>query len=68
MHAAINTLPPLQQRVIVLRDIEGWPADEVCALLELTEGNQRVCLHRARAKVRQELEDYLNPVTTAHSN
>ena len=68
VHAAINTLPPLQQRVIVLRDIEGWPADEVCALLELTEGNQRVCLHRARAKVRQELEDYLNPVTTAHSN
>jgi RNA polymerase sigma-70 factor (ECF subfamily) len=63
VHAAIDLLPPLQRRVIVLRDIEGWPADEVCALLELTEGNQRVCLHRARSKVRQELEDYLSSVT-----
>jgi RNA polymerase sigma-70 factor (ECF subfamily) len=46
--------------VISLRDVEGWSADEVCDLLDLSEGNQRVLLHRARSKVRQALEDYLD--------
>jgi RNA polymerase sigma-70 factor, ECF subfamily len=45
--------------VIALRDIEGWPADEVSEALEISEGNQRVLLHRARAKVRGALERYL---------
>jgi RNA polymerase sigma-70 factor (ECF subfamily) len=45
--------------VIVLRDIEGWDAEEVCRVLELSEANQRVLLHRARSKVRQALEDQL---------
>ena len=51
--------PPSQKQVIVLRDIEGWPAEEVCDLLGLSDGNQRVCLHRARSRVRQALEDEL---------
>ncbi len=55
---AIDRLPARQQEVITLRDVEGWDSDEVCAALELTEGNQRVLLHRARSKVRQDLEDY----------
>jgi RNA polymerase sigma-70 factor (ECF subfamily) len=55
---AIAQLPPRQQEVIVLRDVEGWDSDEVCQALDLTEGNQRVLLHRARAKVRAELERY----------
>ena len=41
-----------------LRDMDGWTSSEVCDLLELTEANQRVLLHRARARVRQVLEDY----------
>ena len=45
-----------QRRVFVLRDIEGWSAAEVCGLLELSEVNQRVLLHRARSKVRAALE------------
>jgi RNA polymerase sigma-70 factor (ECF subfamily) len=45
--------------VITLRDVEGLDADEVSALLDVTDGNQRVLLHRARSKVRQALEDYL---------
>jgi RNA polymerase sigma-70 factor (ECF subfamily) len=55
---AIDTLPERQQAVIVLRDVEGWPPEEVCDVLELSEGNQRVLLHRARSKVRAELEAY----------
>jgi RNA polymerase sigma-70 factor, ECF subfamily len=59
---AIEALPQLQQRVIVLRDVEGWPSEEVCELLGLSEGNQRVLLHRARSKVRQALETELDSV------
>jgi RNA polymerase sigma-70 factor (ECF subfamily) len=57
--SAIDRLPPAQRRVITLRDVEGYDADETCRLLELTEGNQRVLLHRARSKVRQALEIYM---------
>lgn len=56
---AIERLPMNQRAVISLRDVEGWSAEEVCNVLELSETNQRVLLHRARSKVRQELEDYL---------
>jgi RNA polymerase sigma-70 factor (ECF subfamily) len=57
--AAIEALPGSQRAVIVLRDVEGWSADEVCNALELTETNQRVLLHRARSKVRKALEAHL---------
>jgi RNA polymerase sigma-70 factor, ECF subfamily len=56
---AINALPPLQQAVLALRDVEGLPGEEVCALLDLTPGNQRVLLHRARSRLRAALEDYM---------
>ena len=63
--AAIETLPPAQREIIRLRDVEGWDSDEVCELLELSHGNQRVLLHRARSKVRAALEAYLTPELTA---
>ena len=56
---AIDRLPPAQRSVLTLRDVEGLEADEVCNALDLTETNQRVLLHRARAKVRAALEEYL---------
>jgi RNA polymerase sigma-70 factor (ECF subfamily) len=56
---AIGTLPATQRTVIIMRDVEGWPADEVCNVLGITETHQRVLLHRARARVRQALEQYL---------
>jgi RNA polymerase sigma-70 factor (ECF subfamily) len=56
---AIDALPGTQRAVISLRDLEGRSAEEVCNALELSETNQRVLLHRARAKVRKALEDYL---------
>jgi RNA polymerase sigma-70 factor, ECF subfamily len=55
---AIDQLPERQQAVIVMRDVEGWPPEEVCEVLALSEGNQRVLLHRARSHVRAELERY----------
>lgn len=50
---------PEQQRVVVsLRDVDGYDADEVCALLDLTAANQRVLLHRGRARIREALAGY----------
>jgi RNA polymerase sigma-70 factor (ECF subfamily) len=56
--AAIERLPANQQSVIRLRDIEGYSADDVCQMLGISDGNQRVLLHRARSRVRQALESY----------
>lgn len=56
----IDTLPPNQRAAIVLRDVEGWSAEEVRNELGVRETNQRVLLHRARSKVRQALEDYFS--------
>jgi RNA polymerase sigma-70 factor (ECF subfamily) len=55
---AIAALPDRQRQVIELRDVEGLSAEEVRNVLELSETNQRVLLHRARSKVRAALEDY----------
>ena len=57
---AIAALPPRQADVLVLRDVEGWAPDEVCATLGISDGNQRILLHRARSKVRAALEHYLS--------
>ena len=56
---AIEALPQSQREVIRLRDVDGFGAEEVCELLDLSAVNQRVLLHRARSKVRAALEDYL---------
>jgi RNA polymerase sigma-70 factor, ECF subfamily len=52
IRAVVAELPPVQRAVLTLRDMEGWSADEVCNVLDLTEVNQRVVLHRARKAVR----------------
>jgi RNA polymerase sigma-70 factor, ECF subfamily len=65
VRASIAKLPPRQQEVIVLRDVEGWEPDEVSAALEISDGNQRVLLHRARSKVRGELEGYFEGAAAA---
>ncbi len=57
---AIERLAPAQREVITLRDLEGWSSDEVCNALGISDTNQRVLLHRARSKVRHELDRYLS--------
>ena len=52
----LDALPDSQRQVVVLRDVEGLPAAEVAALLGVSDGNQRVLLHRGRARLRAELE------------
>ena len=54
--STIQQLPPPQRLVITMRDIQGCDAAEVCEVLDVSEGNQRVLLHRARSKVRSALE------------
>ncbi len=58
LRAAFAQLPGRYAAVFMLRDVEGWPADEVCSVLGLTPANQRVLLHRARSRIRASLEDY----------
>jgi RNA polymerase sigma-70 factor (ECF subfamily) len=60
--AAIAELPVAQRTVIALRDIEGWTSEEVGEALEISAGNQRVLLHRARSRVRNAIESYYGAV------
>jgi RNA polymerase sigma-70 factor (ECF subfamily) len=55
---ALAGLPARYRVVVSLRDIEGYGSDEVCELLGISAGNQRVLLHRARAQIRRRLEAY----------
>ncbi|WP_437336002.1 RNA polymerase sigma factor [Sorangium sp. So ce394] len=55
----IEALVPGQRAVVLLRDVEGCPSDEVCEILGISEANQRVLLHRGRSKLRAALERYL---------
>lgn len=57
---AIARLTPAQREVMTLRDLEGWSAAEASELLGISDGNQRVLLHRARTKVRDALERHFD--------
>jgi RNA polymerase sigma-70 factor (ECF subfamily) len=61
IRAAIDALPDRQRLVITLRDVLGHTSGEVCEMLEISDPNQRVLLHRARAAVRTRLAPYLEP-------
>jgi RNA polymerase sigma-70 factor (ECF subfamily) len=59
LEEAIAELPPNQRAVVTLRDVDGLDSGEVCDLLEISESNQRVLLHRGRTKLRRALARYL---------
>lgn len=56
---SLEALPPMQATVVTLRDVDGLGSKEVCNLLEISESNQRVLLHRGRAKLRAAIEEWL---------
>ena len=58
-HALVE-LPERQRLIVGLRDIDGLSAEEVCQLLDLSQENQRVLLHRGRSRLRAALEDYVD--------
>jgi RNA polymerase sigma-70 factor (ECF subfamily) len=64
VESALGRLPSAQSEVVRLRDVEGLASEDVCRLLNLTDGNQRVLLHRGRSRIRAVLESYL----TARAN
>ncbi|HKQ57078.1 MAG TPA: sigma-70 family RNA polymerase sigma factor [Candidatus Eisenbacteria bacterium] len=59
VRAALEGLPVAQRQVVLLRDVEGLGSDEVCNILELSGTNQRVLLHRGRARIRRALDNYV---------
>jgi hypothetical protein len=56
VQAVVDVLPAGQRAVILLRDMEGCDAEEVCSLLAISAENQRVLLHRARSRIRREID------------
>jgi RNA polymerase sigma-70 factor, ECF subfamily len=64
---ALDGLPPRQQTVVTLRDVHGLSAEEVCGALDLSPGNERVLLHRGRARLRTVLEGYYRTVAEVRS-
>ena len=55
---ALHHLPARQRIVVSMRDVQGFSADEVCELLDISPGNQRILLHRGRGALRGALEEY----------
>lgn len=65
IESALAELPASQRQVVVLRDLEGLSSEEVCNILEVSDTNQRVLLHRGRARVRQALDRYVKDGTVS---
>jgi RNA polymerase sigma-70 factor (ECF subfamily) len=59
LRAALDGLPGRQREVVLLRDVDGLTSEEVCEVLDISEGNQRVLLHRGRSRLREALESEL---------
>jgi RNA polymerase sigma-70 factor, ECF subfamily len=62
IRARIDELPARQRQVVILRDIEEMSSQEVCAVLAISDANQRVLLHRGRSRLRQLFEDEFREV------
>lgn len=62
VRAWLDELPARQREVVLLRDVEELSSEEVCAVLSISEGNQRVLLHRGRSRLRQLFEDEFREV------
>jgi len=62
IRAWMDELPARQRQVVILRDVEEMSSEEVCAVLAISDANQRVLLHRGRSRLRQLFEDEFREV------
>ncbi len=62
IQTSLGELPPRQREVVMLRDVDGMSGQEVCEVLDISEANQRVLLHRGRSRLRQALEAEMEAV------
>jgi RNA polymerase sigma-70 factor (ECF subfamily) len=62
IQAWMDELPARQRQVVILRDVEEMSSEEVCAVLAISDANQRVLLHRGRSRLRQLFEDEFREV------
>ena len=53
----VDRLPPDHRTVLVLSELEGFKNREIADILQITLENVKVRLHRARARLKQELDD-----------
>ena len=59
VQTGLEKLPENQRMVVTLRDLLGWSSTDVQDYMEISEANQRVLLHRGRARLRKELAGYM---------
>jgi RNA polymerase sigma-70 factor (ECF subfamily) len=59
LEAALRRLPSRQRAIVILRDVDGLTSEEVCRVLDISAGNQRVLLHRARGHLRAAVEEFV---------
>jgi RNA polymerase sigma-70 factor (ECF subfamily) len=60
LELALKRLPQRQRAIVILRDVDGLSSEEVCGVLGITAGNQRVLLHRARSHLREAVEEFVD--------
>ena len=58
INAALADLPPLQRAAITLRDMQGLSMEVICKVLDVSESNGRVLLHRARSRIQSAIEEH----------
>lgn len=56
--SALNDLPPLQKAALTLREIQGLDMESICKILEVSESNGRVLIHRARSQIRVAIDEF----------
>ena len=57
LHAAIESLPPLQRTILTLYHLDEVPIGEIASITGLAEGTIKSHLFRSRAKLRERLQD-----------
>ena len=56
--AAFDSLPPIQRAAVTLRDMQGLSMENICKVLDVSESNGRVLLHRARSHIQRAIEEH----------